>query len=79
VTDPTVLIVFITVLGCVLSIAKHLHEASKDAQLRKNPEIWLRNEELKAAEKQRQHERKQAGMKVGGNLGMILLRVFLGK
>ena len=79
-TDFWVVYVVFIAIASVWKITCRHQQESKDAEFRRtNPEIWLRKQELEEAEKQRQHERKQAGMKAGGNIGMILLKIFLGK
>jgi hypothetical protein len=71
-----VIAVFV-VMACIWTIAYRLYQASQNAELRRtNPDLWMRKKELEEAEKQRQHERRQARMKAGGTIGMMLWKIF---
>ena len=74
--EMVVLMFWGSIIACLWALMTR--RARQDAELRRtNPELWLRMKELESAEKQRQHERTQAGVKAGTSIATWLLKIFL--
>jgi len=65
-------ILIVVVAGIILArLAKHFEEAKLKKE---NPEAWVRLKEIENAEKQRKHEKKAMGMKIGWSIGSWIFR-----
>jgi hypothetical protein len=71
------LVLFFVCCSILTGIAALAKQFMDEKLRRESPEIWLQQKRLEEAEKQREHERKQARYRIGGAVGSTLLRHWL--